>query len=114
MEFRNYILDQHYHWKISFTSLTLQGSEAPTSVDKATRSTFAELFRLVGERDLHDPRDVSGRGLYPDGVGSDELKQSYNMYTQPSTTGWILMYKAKSNRGWFKQVIGLLYLGQAN
>lgn len=48
--------------------------QACTCVDEAARRSFAELFGLVGEGDLHDPGDVSWGRLHPDGMGRDELK----------------------------------------
>ena len=44
-----------------------------TDIDKAAWSSFAEHLGLVGESDLHHPRDVPGRGLHPDGVAGDQL-----------------------------------------
>lgn len=46
-----------------------------TSVDKASRSAFAELLRLVGEGHFYYPRDVSRWRLHPDSMGSDELRE---------------------------------------
>ena len=45
-----------------------------TDIDESARLALAELPGLVGEGDLHDSRDVAGRGLYPDGVGGDQLR----------------------------------------
>lgn len=45
-----------------------------TCVDEASRSSFAELLGLVGECDLHDPRDVSRGRLHPDSMRCDELE----------------------------------------
>ena len=47
----------------------------PTRVDEAPGRALAELFRLVGESHLNHARDVSGRRLYPDSVGRQQLKQ---------------------------------------
>ena len=45
------------------------------SVDESTRCTFTELFPLVGQSDLHYSWNVTGWGLYPDSMGSDQLKR---------------------------------------
>ena len=45
-----------------------------TSVDESSRCSFAELFGFVGQRDLHDPGDVTGRSLDPDGMRGDQLE----------------------------------------
>ena len=50
-----------------------------TCVDEAARCSFTELLRLVGERDLHDPRDVSRWRLDPNGVWRDELEHDRAM-----------------------------------
>ena len=44
-----------------------------TDIDEPSWSSFAEHLGLVGESDLHHPRDVPGRGLHPDGVAGDQL-----------------------------------------
>lgn len=46
-----------------------------TCVDEPTRRSFTELFGLVGQRDLDDPGDVTGRGLDPDGMRGDQLER---------------------------------------
>lgn len=46
-----------------------------TCVDEAPRCPLAELFRFVGERDLHDPWDVARGRLDTDGVGRDQLRE---------------------------------------
>lgn len=59
-----------------------------TSIKKSTRlhggstcvyepswCAFAELFGLVGQSDLNDPWDVSGRCLHPDGMWRDQLEK---------------------------------------
>lgn len=46
-----------------------------TGVDEASRCSFAELFRLVRQRDLHNPRNVTRGSLDPDGVRGDQLDQ---------------------------------------
>lgn len=48
-----------------------------TGVDKAPRSTFAELLRLVGEGDFHNARDVPRRCLHSDGVGGYQLRKPH-------------------------------------
>ena len=47
--------------------------ETLTDVDKAAGRSLAEHLGFVGERHLHHARDVSGRGLHPDGVAGDQL-----------------------------------------
>lgn len=44
-----------------------------TDIDKAAWSSLAEHLGFVGESHLHHPRDMSGRGLDPDGVAGDQL-----------------------------------------
>ena len=57
-----------------------------TGVDEASRRSFAELLGLVGQRDLHDPGDVTRGRLDPDGVGGDQLhdvtRKHKNTHTQ--------------------------------
>lgn len=48
-----------------------------TSVDKASRSAFAELLRLVGEGHFNNSRDVSRRRLHSDGVGGYQLQKPH-------------------------------------
>lgn len=48
-----------------------------TSVDKAPRSTFAELLRLVGEGDFNNSGDVPRRCLHSDGVGGYQLQKPH-------------------------------------
>lgn len=48
-----------------------------TSVDKASRSAFAELLRLVGEGHFNNSRDVSWRRLHSDGVGGYQLQKPH-------------------------------------
>ena len=47
--------------------------ETLTHVDKAAGRSLAEHLGFVGERHLHHARDVSGRGLDPNGVAGDQL-----------------------------------------
>lgn len=51
----------------------------PTCVYEPPRCSFAELFGLVGQGDLDDPGNVSGRRLDPDGVWRDQLHQEGNI-----------------------------------
>lgn len=46
-----------------------------TCVDKASWRPLAKLLRLVGERNLHDPRNVPRGCLDSDGVGRDQLQR---------------------------------------
>lgn len=49
--------------------------ETVTCVHEAPRRSFTELFGLIGQRDLDDPGDVTGRGLHPDCMGGDQLER---------------------------------------
>lgn len=53
-----------------------------TGVHEAARRSFAELFGLVGQRDLHDPGDVTRGGLDPDGVRGDQLDEETSAHRQ--------------------------------
>ena len=44
-----------------------------THIDEAAGAALAELPGLVGEADLDNAGDVTGRGLHPDGVTRDQL-----------------------------------------
>lgn len=45
-----------------------------TCVDEASRGSLAELFRLIRQCDLHNPRDVSRGCLDTDSVRCDQLR----------------------------------------
>ena len=50
-----------------------RGSRILTHIDEAAGAALAELPGLVGEADLDNAGDVTGRGLDPDGVTRDQL-----------------------------------------
>ena len=52
---------------------------AVTCVNKTSRRSFTELFGLVGQRDLDDPGDVTGRSLDPDSMRGDQLQTDRHM-----------------------------------
>jgi len=52
-----------------------------TCVNKATWSTFAELFGLVGQCDLHDARNVSRWSVNFDGVRCYQLNKHTHVFT---------------------------------
>lgn len=49
-----------------------------TCVHESSRRTFTELFRFVRQSDLYHPRELSGRGLNPDGMWRNQLKRHQN------------------------------------
>ena len=52
---------------------------AVTCVNETSRRSFTELFGLVGQRDLDDPGDVTGRSLDPDSMRGDQLHTDRHM-----------------------------------
>lgn len=48
-----------------------------TCVNEPSRSPFAELFGFVGQCDFYNARDVPRRGLHADGMGSDQLGETF-------------------------------------
>ena len=46
-----------------------------TCINEPSWCALAELFRFVRQSDLHDPGNVSGRRLHPDGMRRDQLQE---------------------------------------
>ena len=57
-----------------------------TDIDESARLALAELPGLVGEGDLHDSRDVAGRGLYPGEVWC-RTTQPHSLWHAQSAAG---------------------------
>lgn len=58
-------------------SPVLTPAVALTCVNEPSRSPFAELFGFVGQCDFYNARDVPRRGLHADGMGSDQLGETF-------------------------------------
>jgi len=66
------------------TELSLQVVLRCTGVDEAAGSALAEVFRLIGQRDFNDARNVTRRCLNTDRVRRYQLNRQTNKYTHYS------------------------------
>lgn len=69
-----------------------------TGVDKSSRCPFAELFGFVGQRDLHDPGDVTRGGLDPDGMRGDQLEEETHRHRYNLGQNTVTAAESRLNR----------------